>query len=823
MPKGNTALVAVEGTTYHFDKLYGYAVPDEMEKSARPGARVVVPFGRGNKKMRGIIAQTCVGEQKGLKKLFCVLDDQPLIRPELIELAAWIKAQTFCTLYEALKLMLPAGIGLNITKVYSLNAEVPREEFERLTEDEKALCGLLGKGGMDFSRLCSQLGLKNDTAMPDDLVSRGLLVCEDAVSSVSGETTVRLVRPLINGAQAQELLNGKTLTDKQKAAFRAALAADEASVKEICYYSGVTPGVVNALAAKGAVGFFRKPLTHDPLLSLKGEIEKAEKAEKAVLSPAQEKVYGELLRLYEQKQAAAALLCGVTGSGKTQVFMKLIGRARSQGAGVIVLVPEIALTPQAVANYHSHFGRDVAVLHSGLSDGERLDEWRRIYSGGAGIVVGTRSAVFAPVKDLGLIIIDEEQEHTYKSETSPRYHARDAARYRCAKTGSLMLLASATPSVESYSAALSGRYKLLKLTERYGGAQLPRVITVDMKKELARGNDGPISSQLLGELKTNLARGEQSILLLNRRGFSTFVYCADCGRVMTCPNCSLSLTYHAANGRLMCHFCGYSADAPETCPDCGGHMRYSGRGTQRAQSALAELLPQARVLRMDTDTTSGRNSHGKLLQKFGAGKYDILLGTQMVAKGLDFPNVTLVGVLSADQSLYADDFRAAERTFSLITQVVGRSGRGSLSGRAVIQTGTPDNEVIKLASRQDYEAFFSEELSFRRSLEYPPFCDICEIGFSGADEQQVRACAQSFASRLRAELGGQKDFPSRLLGPSPASVYKADNRYRYRIILKCVNNKAARGLVSRLLCEFGGSADFRKTAVFADMDPLELL
>jgi primosomal protein N' (replication factor Y) len=809
----------VQGIAYHIDKPYGYAVPSGPGRQPAPGARVIVPFGRSNRRTGGIILSLSPEPApKGYKSILSVLDDPPLIKPELIGLAVWLKSQTFCTLYDALRLMLPAGLSVSVEKEYAVSADAPQEEIAALTGPEAEAVSLLAGGGLTKKRLCSRLGPDAGASLPDELVRRGILTVTDSVRSSYNEALVRVVKLLVSPGELSALMGGRELTDKQKKVLAAVTQRGARTVREICYYTGVTKSVIDTLVRRGIAGYAAERLERSPL----GESGGAD-AGPVELSPAQEKVYGELLRLYEQKQAAAALLCGVTGSGKTQVFMKLIGRARSQGAGVIVLVPEIALTPQAVANYHSHFGRDVAVLHSGLSDGERLDEWRRIYSGGAGIVVGTRSAVFAPVKDLGLIIIDEEQEHTYKSETSPRYHARDAARYRCAKTGSLMLLASATPSVESYSAALSGRYKLLKLTERYGGAQLPRVITVDMKKELARGNDGPISSQLLGELKTNLARGEQSILLLNRRGFSTFVYCADCGRVMTCPNCSLSLTYHAANGRLMCHFCGYSADAPETCPDCGGHMRYSGRGTQRAQSALAELLPQARVLRMDTDTTSGRNSHGKLLQKFGAGKYDILLGTQMVAKGLDFPNVTLVGVLSADQSLYADDFRAAERTFSLITQVVGRSGRGSLSGRAVIQTGTPDNEVIKLASRQDYEAFFSEELSFRRSLEYPPFCDICEIGFSGADEQQVRACAQSFASRLRAELGGQKDFPSRLLGPSPASVYKADNRYRYRIILKCVNNKAARGLVSRLLCEFGGSADFRKTAVFADMDPLELL
>lgn len=820
MPKGNTALVAVEGVAYHFDKLYSYVVPDGAEKSARPGSRVVVPFGRGNKKTRGIIVETRVDELKKLKKLSCVLDDPPLIRPELIELAKWIKAQTFCTLYEALKLMLPAGIGLNITKVFSLSADAPRSAFKLLSGDEKALCGLLEKGGLDRRNICTKLGLGEDSTLPEQLVKRGLLVCEDSVISVSSETSVRLVRPLITGDGARALLTGKALTDKQKAAFKAALAAGEASVKDICYFSGVTPAVVNALARKGVVGFFRQRLPHDPLVRLK---DTCCQTEKTVLSPAQRAAYEELLGLYRDKRAGAALLFGITGSGKTQVFMELIERAREDKAGVIVLVPEISLTPQAVQSYYSRFGRDVAVLHSGLSAGERLDEWKRIYGGKAGIVVGTRSAVFAPVRSLGLIIVDEEQEYTYKSETSPRYHARDVARFRCVRTGSLLLLASATPSVESFNAAMSGRYRLVRLDERYGGATLPQVITVDMKKELARGNDGPISARLLEELGKNLEHGEQSILLLNRRGCNTFIYCADCGQVMICPNCSLSLTYHSANDRLMCHFCGHSEKAPEKCPVCGGHMRYSGQGTQKAEQALAELLPQARVLRMDTDTTSGRFAHEKMLAAFGRGEYDIMLGTQMVAKGLDFPNVTLVGVLSADQSLYADDFRAAERTFSLITQVVGRSGRGSLSGRAVIQTGTPDNEVIKLASRQDYDAFFRTESKFRRSLGYPPFSDICQIGFSGTDEAAVKRAAADFYRQLSALTRERPSFPAQLMGPSPAAFYKADGRYRYRIVMKCRNDKRTRALVGGLLTDFGVSGRAGKTAVFADINPLQLL
>jgi primosomal protein N' (replication factor Y) len=492
--------------------------------------------------------------------------------------------------------------------------------------------------------------------------------------------------------------------------------------------------------------------------------------------------------------------------------------------GVIVLVPEIALTPQAVSRFYAHFGNELAVLHSGLSVGERLDEWQRINSGDARIVVGTRSAIFAPVKKLGIIIIDEEQEHTYKSETSPRYHARDVARFRCAKSGALLLLASATPSVESFYAACSGRYSLVRLDERYGKAVLPQVITVDMKQELAAGNDGPVSALLLQELEENLRRGEQSILLLNRRGYNTFIYCADCGLVMTCPNCSISLTYHSANGRLMCHYCGYSHESAAVCPTCGSHhMRYSGQGTQKAEQVLGEMLPHAKILRMDTDTTSAKFSHEKILKKFEEEHYDILIGTQMVAKGLDFPQVTLVGVINADQSLYTDDFRAGERTFSLLTQVVGRSGRGSLNGRAVIQTGTPDNDVIGFASNQNYDAFYTAEIMLRSALLYPPFCDICQIGFSSADEADVKNLAFAFFSRLKEELVKLKDMPSRLMGPSPATVYKVSNRYRYRIIIKCKNNKIIRALLSQLLTEFGKNGSNKKSAVFADMNPLSIL
>jgi primosomal protein N' (replication factor Y) len=813
------SLVAVEGVSYHFDRLYGYLVPTELEEDAQPGARVVVPFGAGNKSSRGVIVSVEYGNGSSLKQLQSVIDDTPLITGELIELAIWIKAQTFCTLYDALRLMLPAGLGLQVTKQYSINPLMPPDAFGLLTADEKRLCELLSKKSLTKEQLLDRMGLNGGSDMPEALAQRGLLLTEDFTKATYNEATASMARLNISEDMARGLLSGVELTKKQKSALKTVIEADSATVKEICYFSGVTVSVINALVKKGILELAQLRIMRNPYRDILSARE-----EPPQLSDTQQAAYDNLLPLYEKHAAAAALIFGITGSGKTQVFMKLIERVRVDGKGVIVLVPEIALTPQAVSRFYARFGGDIAVLHSGLSVGERLDEWQRIREGAASIVVGTRSAVFAPVIDLGLIIIDEEQEHTYKSESSPRYHARDIARFRCAKGGSLMVVASATPSVESFYAAAVGRYSLVRLDERYGEAVLPQVITVDMKQELAAGNDGPVSERLKTELIENMKRGEQSILLLNRRGYNTFIYCTDCGHVLACPNCSISLTYHSANGRLMCHYCGYSSAGVSACPACGSrHMRYSGQGTQKAEQVLAELLPQARILRMDTDTTSSKYSHEKILKKFEEEKYDILIGTQMVAKGLDFPNVTLVGVLSADQSLYTDDFRASERTFSLLTQVIGRSGRGALRGRAVVQTSTPDNEVIRFSSDQDYDAFYGAEIKLRSALLYPPFCDLCEIGFSSAMENDVKMLAAAFFARLKEEILKVKDMPIRLMGPSPASVYKVNGRYRYRIIMKCKNDKSVRALISNLLTEFGKSGKFKKSAIFADMNPLTVI
>lgn len=815
------AQVAVDGTAYHYDRPYSYHIPDELAKQAVPGVRVTVPFGAGNKSCRGIIVSVSVAEEQ-CKPLLSVVDKEPLIAPKMIALAVWIKDQTFCTLYEALRLMLPAGLNLQITKVYGVCPDIPDETISMLSPDAQSMIEFLSRSRapVDRKRLTDVVGLDEKSPLPDLLAAQGIITCKDCVLDHSPEASARMVRLIISDGEAEALLQRQgELTKKQKSALKTVLDAGAATVKEVMYFSGVSASVVNTLVKKGILEQYEKRVFRDPYKNMAKGTAAPEK-----LSVQQQRAYEGLAELYNKKEACASLLFGVTGSGKTQVFMRLMDDVRADGKSVIVLVPEISLTPQAVSRFYARFGKDVAVLHSGLSLGERLDEWQRVKNGGAGIVVGTRSAIFAPLKNLGLIIIDEEQEYTYKSESSPRYHARDVARFRCAKENAMLLLASATPSVDSFYAAQHGRFHLTRLDQRFGDAHLPDVLLVDMKQELLRGNTGPISETLAEELDANLKNGSQSILLINRRGYNTFVSCSQCGHVLTCPNCSIALTYHNANGRLMCHYCGYSAEQNAKCPECGGSfLRYSGTGTQKAQKAVEELFPSARILRMDMDTTSGRYSHEKMLEKFGSKQYDILIGTQMVAKGLDFAGVTLVGVLSADQSLYMDDFRAAERTFSLLTQVVGRAGRSSSPGRAVIQTQTPENDVIRLASQQDYDAFYHCEISLRKELLYPPFCDICEIGFSGIDENAVKVASLDFFERLKKAVFSDGKLPVRIVGPSAAGVLKVAGRYRYRIIIKCRNNRRFRALLAGVLTGCGKGRLYRKIAVFADMNPLDFM
>ncbi|MDR2605820.1 MAG: primosomal protein N', partial [Oscillospiraceae bacterium] len=580
-----------------------------------------------------------------------------------------------------------------------------------------------------------------------------------------------------------------------------------AAVAEICYYTGVKASSFKPLEKRGVIALESREVFRRPKLS---ELSTAVITE---LSEQQRAAYGKLAPLLECGKPEAALLYGVTGSGKTAVYIKLIDDELERGRGAIVLVPEIALTPQLMAVFMGHFGDKVAVLHSSLSVGERYDEWRRIRRGDAKVVIGTRSAVFAPVHHLGLLIIDEEQESSYVSENPPRYNARDVAKVRCVQHNAVLLLGSATPSVESMYAAKIGRYHLTEMTERYNEKPLPTVIIADMKRELKDGNGGSISSILRGELTANLAAGEQSILFINRRGAHSVVACPECGHTFSCPSCSVNLTYHTANRRLMCHYCGHSEPLPPRCPKCGGLLKFVGTGTQKVEEELGELFPGTELLRMDTDTVNAANPHEAILKKFEQGEAPILVGTQMITKGLNFPNVTLVGVINSDTALYAGDYRAQERTFALITQVIGRAGRDVKPGRAVIQSFTPQNEVIRFAAAQDYGSFYEREIDLRKLSKAPPFSELNCIAASGVDEQLTLLCSQELKEYLDAAY---REFAGiRVLGPSPAPVKKVNSRYRYRVFVSSDAPDARfRAVIATAIRQFSGDKRFRGVQIF---------
>lgn len=748
MNTGQIARVAVSVATYMIDRPYDYRVPIELKDSVVPGMRVVVPFGRGNAKEEGIVLSvTDKSERSQLKCIHSLLDDEPVLTQEQISLALWLHERFFCTVYEAVRAMLPSGIWFKDGK--------------------------------------RRVGDKTENYL---------------TLAVSSEDAAQFAAKSVRSAMQRSVV--KLLAD-----------FGTVSEREACELTGASAAVIRNLVKAGIISrepreAFRRP-----------DYGYVEPAEDFVLNEEQQAAYNGLTGQLDTKKAQASLLYGVTGSGKTAVYIKLIARAISQGRRAIVLLPEISLTPQLVRIFMSHFGDGVAVLHSSLSIGERYDEWKRIRSGLVNVVVGTRSAIFAPVTDLGLIIIDEEQEGTYKSENNPRYHARDVAKYRCAKSEALLLLGSATPSVESMYWAKQGTYKLYKLASRFNEQALPHVMIADMRKEVRSGNVGTIGSVLYGEIESNIKNGEQTILFLNRRGTQGLVVCAACGSTLSCPNCSVSLTYHAANSRLVCHYCGHSVTRPKACPECGGELIYSNPGTEQVERELKELFPDTSVIRMDADTVSAAHSHEKILDRFRNEKIPILVGTQMVTKGLDFPNVTLVGVLSADQSMYANDYRAQERAFSLITQVVGRSGRGEKPGRAVIQTFSPNSELIRLAAVQDYDGFYEREIALRTAGERPPLKDIFRLTVSGPDETDVLWACKRIKDSLVILLEGRPDAV--ILGPAPASLMKYMNRYRYCVTVCCRSDKAMRNTVMAVLRDFSADKQNRSMALYADYNPLD--
>lgn len=809
--------IAVEQAAFSFDKLYSYLWPETLG-TPQVGVRVLVPFGGGNRTRQGLVMD-CVeqNETAGLKTVLSVMDAQPLLSREMVALAQFMQERTFCTLFDAVRAMLPTGLYLQVKPVLRPAVDVSPEVLDTLTPNERQILAFVSKcpGGADQESLLRRLGMEEDAPALRHLLDLGVLVRGADGFRHTGDATVRTVR-LVPRDEETEM---PKLTEKQQAVLHLLEDVGAASVKEVCYFSGVTPAVVNALQQKGLVQIYDAEVLRTPY----DVTEPAPPIVSRALNDEQQQAYERLLEMYTARQPAAALLYGVTGSGKTSVYMNLIDKVLEDGRQVIVLVPEISLTPQMMALFLQKYGRRVAVLHSSLAIGERMDEWKRIKRGEARIVVGTRSAVFAPCNELGLIVMDEEQEHTYKSESTPRYHARDVARFRCAHHNALLLMTSATPSVESYFAAKSGRYTLLELTHRYGDVQLPQVEVVDLRTESV--GESVLGPTLLTRMQTCLDNEQQVILLLNRRGYHTHVSCRSCGQVITCPSCSISLTYHRANNRLMCHYCGHSQPAPKKCPTCASDkIRFCGLGTQLVEDELAQLFPDVPVLRMDTDTTMSRSSYEEKFRDFAEGKYRIMIGTQMVAKGLDFPNVGLVGVLSADQSLYGDDYRSYETTFALLTQVIGRAGRRSEQGLAVVQTYTPDNPVIELAADQDYSGFFGLEIASRKMMHYPPYADLFLFGFSGLQEQRVRQAARRMLELLRdAAMGEYSNLPMVALDPTPAAVVKVAGKYRYKMLVKARNTKPMRDLVRKLMHTLNSEPMTRGVTVYVDINPASML
>jgi len=729
MPK--TVGVAVSNATFHFDKLYTYAVMPDQQDTVRLGSMVLVPFGRGSRARMGVVlACDAEPESAKLKFLFDVAPASACLTPELLRLVHFLKERTFCTYYEAVKAVIPYGAQYKPTVAEDGVTPVLQKQLVRHTENAYKLVGTLPPKPRPTAK---------------QLAAVALLAGGERTLSALEEKDIS--RAVLDNLCAKGVLECSKVN------------------KSIDLYSSI-------------------PLKNEPIL----------------LTEEQQAAYDALLPGLEDAAPHSALLYGVTGSGKTLVFLKLIEHCLQMGRRALVLVPEISLTPQMILRLKSQFGKRVAVQHSALNHTERLLQWQMIQDGGADIVVGTRSAIFSPLENIGLVIIDEEQEHTYRSESAPRYSAHEVARQRAAENGALLLLASATPSTESYYAAQHGRTQLVRLTKRYGGNPLPKVQIVDMRAELASGNPREISLAMEDAIRHNLEAGKQTILLLNRRGYQTVAQCEDCREVLKCQKCSVPMVYHKSAHKLLCHYCGSQLDPPPArCPACGGKLQYRGFGTQKAEEELAKLFPEARILRMDQDTTAAKDAHEKLLAKFARHEYDIMVGTQMVAKGLDFEDVTLVGVLGIDSLLFAQGFRAYETVFSLVTQVVGRSGRAKDPGFAIIQTTDPDNPVLNLAAAQDYDAFFEQEIAYRKLGLYPPFCGLCVVGFAGPKESEVARASARFAALLGRQAAKQPDLPLRVLGPTPGSIEKINDSYRYKLTVKCRNDRRFRDLIRETL------------------------
>ena len=814
METADMVKVAVSAAPYSIDKPYSYLVPDALVAAAVPGVRVMVPFGRGNKESEGLIlARVQEPKLPGSKAIRQILDPEPVLDKAGIDLALWMRGRYFCTVFEAVKTILPAGLWYGLREIWSL-----------AMEPEAARSAAVGiPGAWQVLDLLEKQGGKADIRVLRDALGDGaekplkamkkaeILACETGAKRKIADKSHRMVELAVNTEDAYALTEPKRRSAPARYEVVNFLAtAGRTPAAEVSYYTGASSRTLKTMEKAGLIAFSEEEELRVPSL------DDVEPGPEIVLNEEQQRAFEEILGRVQAEKPSVTLLHGVTGSGKTQVYLRLVQETLALGKTAMVLVPEIVLTPQMMRKFSSYFGSRVAMLHSSLKMTERYDQWKRIRRGEVDVVLGTRSALFAPLKNLGLIIMDEEQEGSYQSENVPRYDAREVAKYLCVREKAALVFGSATPTVETAWAVEQGSYQKALLRRRYNENALPEVLIADLRQEILNGNPGLISTPLRQELEKNLAAGEQSILFLNRRGSSRMLLCGECGYVPQCPRCSTAMTYHSANGRLMCHYCGHSEPAADTCPECGGWMKHVGVGTQKVEEELRELFPEAGILRMDADTTAG--GHEEILQTFERERVPILLGTQMVAKGLDFENVTLVGVLSADISLYVDNYRAAERTFSLLTQVVGRAGRGGKTGRAVIQTYTPGNDVIRCAARQDYDAFYESEIRMRRLRRYPPFADLFTVTVSGTEEGRVLRAAVSVRETLR-QLCRRPELAAgepEVLGPAPAPVVKVNNRFRYRCTLVGKNDKATREMLAWLQKDFAKDSANRGMNLFVD-------
>ena len=812
------AKIAVAAANFVIDKPYSYYVPENL--TVRPGQRVMLPFGRANKRTEGIVLTVEKGSADKLKAIERCLDEEAVLTESQLRLAAFLRERYFCTFFDAIRVMLPAGLWFRTKLTVSLTEDRSWKEKTIRKENAGAVLELLENLG----------GQAEEDAL------RNLIADEDALS----EVLTYLTRKKWVSAQTDYLRKTHDKSERiatlavpteeamayaekrpksaamQKQALELLCSVGSVAVKDLCYFTGASTATVNRLESLGYL-----TLTERPVLRCR-EIRPAQLDGPLVLNREQQACFEGLDAQMGQEAPGVALLYGVTGSGKTSVYIRLIQACLERGKAAMLLVPEIALTPQLLGVLAAYFGAQVAVLHSSLSTAERYDQWKRVKNGDAKVVVGTRSAVFAPC-DPGLIILDEEQEHSYKSESSPRYSAKEVAIWRGAKENALVLLGSATPSIESMYRAKTGAYRLYTLRQRYNGRPLPDVDIVDMREELKLGNDTSLSVPLREAILQTRDAGKQTILLLNRRGNSRALVCVDCRETPECPRCSVKLTYHSANHRLMCHYCGYSQLVPNRCPSCGGPLKTLGTGTQKVQQELSQLFPELETLRMDADTVSAVNTHEKILERFQQENIPVLIGTQMVAKGLNLPKVTLVGVLDADLSLYTGGYRAGETTFNMLTQVIGRAGRGENPGRAVIQTLVPQHQVIQLAARQDYDAFYALELELRRVQSVPPFGDLATITFLGQEETAVLRGAAKFRDSLNACLR-QSPYTEEIctvLGPAPCPVPKINYNFRYRLTLRCCLTRQLRHLVAYLLQQFSKDSANRGVTAFVDVNGFE--